>query len=53
VDETFKIRPGELTVVTGAPGTGKSQFIDALMVNMAEIYGWSFGVCSFENPPAR
>ena len=47
------IRPGELTVVTGVPNSGKSEFIDALMVNLATAYGWRFGVCSFENPPAE
>ena len=51
VDENFKIRLGELSVVTGSPGSGKSQFIDAMMVNLAENEGWTFGVCSFENPP--
>jgi twinkle protein len=45
------IRPGELSVVTGVPGSGKSEFMDALAVNLAHAYGWRFALCSFENPP--
>jgi twinkle protein len=51
IDSLMTIRPGELSVVTGYPGSGKSEFIDALAVNLAHKYGWRFGVCSFENPP--
>ena len=52
VDELMTVRPGELSIVTGVPGSGKSEFIDALMSNLADRYGWRFAVCSFENPPA-
>src|SRR5262249_5049751 len=51
LDEFMTIRPGELTIVTGVPNSGKSEFVDALMVNLATTFGWRFGVCSFENPP--
>jgi twinkle protein len=51
LDELMTIRDGEFSVVTGVPNSGKSEFIDALMVNLAKRYGWRFGVCSFENPP--
>jgi twinkle protein len=53
LDEFMTIRPGELTVVTGVPGSGKSEFIDALAVNLARGHGWRFAMCSFENPPAE
>jgi twinkle protein len=53
LDEFMTIRPGELSVVTGVPGSGKSEFIDALAVNLAHSYGWRFALCSFENPPAE
>jgi twinkle protein len=53
LDEYMTIRDGELSVVTGIPNGGKSEFIDALMVNLAKHYGWRFAVCSFENPPAE
>jgi twinkle protein len=53
LDEYMTIRPGELSVVTGVPGSGKSEFIDALAVNLAHAYGWCFALCSFENPPGE
>jgi twinkle protein len=53
LDEFMTIRPGELSVVTGVPGSGKSEFIDALAVNLAHGDGWRFALCSFENPPAE
>jgi len=51
VDNLFTICPGQLSIVTGHPSSGKSEFIDQIMVNMAESYDWSFAVCSFENDP--
>jgi twinkle protein len=53
LDEFMTIREGELTVITGIPNSGKSEFLDALMINLAEQHGWRFAVCSFENPPAE
>jgi twinkle protein len=53
LDEYMTIRPGELSVATGVPGSGKSEFIDSLTVNLAQNYGWRFALCSFENPPAE
>ena len=53
IDELMTIRPGEMSVVTGIPNSGKSEFADALTVNLAHQYGWRFAVCSFENPPAE
>ena len=51
VDQYMTIRPGDLTVVTGIPNHGKSEFIDALSINMARLHGWCFALCSFENAP--
>ena len=53
VDNLYTIAPGQLTIVTGVPNHGKSEFIDQLMVNLAKREGWSFGICSFENDPAN
>lgn len=50
LDEFLTIRPGELSIVTGVPQSGKSEIIDALMVNIAKKEGWTFAICSFENP---
>lgn len=51
VDEYLSIRAGDLTIVTGIPNHGKSEFLDALAVNLARLHGWRFAVCSFENAP--
>ena len=51
VDDFYKVRPGEMTILTGYPGHGKSEFLDALQINLAQDHNWSFGVCSLENLP--
>lgn len=51
VDALYTISPGMLTVVTGHPSSGKSEFVDQLMVNLAISRGWSFAIGSFENEP--
>lgn len=51
VDRFYTVRPGEFTVVTGIPNSGKSNWVDALMVNLAGAHGWSFAVFSPENQP--
>jgi twinkle protein len=51
VDELFTVAGGQLSVVTGIPSSGKSEFIDMIMMNLAKKEGWKFAVCSFENPP--
>jgi len=51
VDEYYTVRPGEFTVMTGIPGHGKSEWLDALMINLAMGASWSFAVFSPENQP--
>ena len=51
VDQLYTVRTGDMTVVTGIPNSGKSEWVDALMVNMAKLHGHSFGVFSAENWP--
>ena len=50
LDFNYKIRAGELNIISGAPGVGKSEFIDQICLNLAFREGWRFAVCSFENP---
>lgn len=50
-DEYLSFYPGQLTIVTGIPGSGKSEFVDWLMASLARKCGWSWGICSFECPP--
>lgn len=51
VDELFRIGTGQIAIVTGSPNSGKSAFVDAMLVNLAQIKGWKTAMCSFENPP--
>jgi len=52
VDTLVSIVEGMVTVVTGIPGSGKSEWVDDVMYNLAKKLSWKFAVCSFENPPA-
>ncbi|WOL15880.1 hypothetical protein Cni_G24661 [Canna indica] len=49
LDEFYNVVPGELTVITGVPNSGKSEWIDALMCNINESHEWKFALCSMEN----
>ncbi|XP_050367783.1 twinkle homolog protein, chloroplastic/mitochondrial [Argentina anserina] len=49
LDELYNVVPGELTIVTGVPNSGKSEWIDALLCNLYESHDWKFALCSMEN----
>ena len=49
LDNLITVAPG-LYTVTGMPGHGKSAWIDAVMVNTAQLHGMRWAVCSMENP---
>ena len=51
VDQIYTVAQGQLTVVTGYPSSGKSNFVDQLMVNLGRTHDWKFALCSFENQP--
>ena len=51
VDRLYTPAAGQWTLVTGIPSMGKSEWLDALAINIAEQAGWVFGVCSPENQP--
>ena len=51
LDEVFTIAPGQVTIVTGIPSHGKSQFVDALAINLMQFHGWRFVICSPEHYP--
>ena len=40
-----------MTVVTGFPGSGKSDLIDQVCINAAKNHNWKTVYCSFEKPP--
>lgn len=49
LNELYNVVPGELTIVTGVPNSGKSEWIDALICNLNKSDGWRFALCSMEN----
>jgi twinkle protein len=51
LDGYYTVMRGQWTLVTGIPGHGKSEWLDALMVNLAKSKNWRFVVCSPENQP--
>ena len=51
VDAHYTVLRGQWTLITGIPGHGKSEFLDALMMNLALKAGWIFSVFSPENQP--
>lgn len=50
-DDHLKFYPGQLTIVTGIPGSGKSEFVDWVMTGLSKNHKWNWGICSFECPP--
>jgi twinkle protein len=53
LDECYRVSPSELTMITGIPNMGKSEWMDALMINMIQDHGWKFGIFSAENFPVK
>lgn len=53
LDGFYRVSPSEVTVITGVPNMGKSEWMDALMINMVQDYGWRFGIFSAENFPVK
>ena len=51
LDPFYTVKAGEFSVVTGMPGSGKSEFVDALAVRMAAAHDWKFAFFSPENLP--
>lgn len=61
----YSVRLGEITILTGAPGSGKSEWLDNLLLNVTrnpweswiapEDQGqpWTFALCSMETPVDR
>jgi hypothetical protein len=51
LDKCYRPIKGQFTVVTGMPSHGKSQFLDALTINLAAFEQWKFAIFSPENYP--
>lgn len=52
-DELLNFSPGQLTTITGIPSSGKSAFLDQLLVRLSSRFGWKHAICSFENQPSK
>jgi len=53
-DQYFQFPPmGQLNLITGFPGSGKSEWVDSLAVNMALSQDWKIFVYSPENYPSE
>ena len=53
LDCFYSVIKGQFTVVTGMPSHGKSEFTDALLMNLAIKCGWKFAVFAPENYPVE
>jgi len=53
LDQLIRIAPAQTNVWTGIPGHGKSEFLDALMLNLAYGSKWRVAYFSPENNPLR
>jgi len=49
LDQLYRPVRGEVTVVTGTPGSGKSEFLFSLALNLAMTHGWRFHCVPFEH----
>ena len=51
VDALYTVGMRQWTLITGNPHSGKSEWLDALMVNLAKSGEWKFFIYSPENQP--
>jgi twinkle protein len=51
LDRIIKIQPGAFNILTGVPSSGKSEFMDGLMVNTIREHKWKWAIYSPENMP--
>ena len=51
LDEFFTIKESEFTIVTGMPSHGKSEWLDALVCNLALNHNYRVAIFSPENHP--
>ena len=49
----LRIKTGQLNIVTGVPGSGKSEWVDDLMINTTRNHGIKWAVFSPENYPPQ
>jgi twinkle protein len=52
-DDLFSFASSQLTVITGIPTHGKSNFLEHLAIRLSSQHGWKFGVFSPEHYPMQ
>jgi twinkle protein len=50
-DNIFSTYTGQFITVTGVPSSGKSDFVDQMVVGYNQLYGWKTAYASPENQP--
>ena len=50
-DKIFSTYTGQFITVTGIPSSGKSDFVDQMVVGYNNLYGWKTAYASPENQP--
>jgi len=53
LDENLLLSKGYLMILTGFPGSGKSEWLDAILLNMSIMYQWKVAYFSPENHPVE
>lgn len=53
LDNNILLAKGYLMIVSGFPGSGKSEFVDAVLLNMALLHDWKTLYFSPENHPVE
>jgi twinkle protein len=43
--------PGEMTVVTGIPGSGKDEFVNLITTSLSKFHDWNWGYVGMEETP--
>lgn len=51
LDDHYRPRLGDFTVVTGIPGHGKTSFINEVCARVVERFDWPVAIASFEQKP--
>ncbi len=51
LEKHYRMRLGDLCIVTGVPSSGKSAFIGDIVGRMVENYSWNAALASFEQRP--
>ena len=49
LDQIYKVMPSTFNLITGIPNHGKSNFLDQILINLAEKYDWRFAIFSPEH----